>query len=51
MKKTMTTASAAHRPSRWGLLPCAAAVAVAALTGGLGTAGTGTEHQSLDQPS
>jgi benzodiazapine receptor len=47
----MTTAPAVHRPSRWGLLPFAAAVAVAALIGGLGVAGTAAEYQNLNQPS
>ncbi|MGW4940162.1 TspO/MBR family protein [Actinoplanes sp. NPDC004185] len=47
----MTTAPAVHRPSWWGLLPFAAAVAAAALIGGLGVAGTAAEYQNLDQPS
>ena len=47
----MTTAPAVHRPSWWGLLPFAAAVAAAALIGGLGVAGTSAEYQGLDQPS
>jgi benzodiazapine receptor len=47
----MTTAPAVQRPSRWGLLPFAAAVAVAALIGGLGVAGTAAEYQNLNQPS
>jgi benzodiazapine receptor len=46
----MTTAPAVQRPSRWGLLPFAVAVAVAALIGGLGVAGTAAEYQNLDQP-
>ena len=46
----MTTAPAVHRPSWWGLLPFAAAVAAAALIGGLGVAGTAAEYQNLDQP-
>ena len=47
----MTTAPAVHRPSWWGLLPFAAAVAAAALIGGLGVAGTAAEYQNLEQPS
>ena len=47
----MTTAPAVHRPSWWGLIPFAVAVALAALIGGLGVAGTATEYQSLEQPS
>jgi benzodiazapine receptor len=46
----MTTAPAVQRPSRWGLRPFAVAVAVAALIGGLGVAGTAAEYQNLDQP-
>jgi benzodiazapine receptor len=47
----MTTAPAVHRPSWWGVLPFAVAVAAAALIGGLGVAGTAAEYQNLDQPS
>jgi benzodiazapine receptor len=46
-----TTAPAVRRPSWWGLIPFAVAVAVAALIGGLGVAGTAAEYQTLDQPS
>ncbi|GGN94804.1 putative TspO/MBR-related protein precursor [Actinoplanes lobatus] len=37
--------------SLWSLLAFAAAVAAAALIGGLGVSGTAAEYQTLDQPS
>ncbi|BCJ55285.1 putative TspO/MBR-related protein precursor [Actinoplanes sp. NBRC 14428] len=49
------TSHVAYRPrrspgSRWGLVPFAAAVTLAAAIGGLGVAGTSAEYQGLDQP-
>ena len=47
------TAHVSHRDrtSWWGLIPFAAATAIAAGIGGIGVTGTAAEYQSLDQPS
>jgi len=48
----MTIAHPTRTPSTWlGLAGFGAAVAAAALIGGLGVAGTSAEYQSLNQPS